>query len=77
MVNVLPPAYSGSEDIKIEIFTLAFRKVQDETFFNVPGGTAIPVELKDRWGKPLANGIYYVMVSMDGKRYVAKLLVLQ
>ena len=60
----------------MEIYTVSFRKVQDETFPGVPGGTAVTVELKDRWGVELANGFYYVVVIVDGKRFITKLLVL-
>jgi hypothetical protein len=76
-VSVLPPAYSGSENVQVEIFTIAFRKVQEETFPNVPAGAAVTIDLKDRWGRPLANGLYYVVVIIDGKHYVAKLIVLR
>jgi hypothetical protein len=76
-VNVLPPAYVGVSNVEVEIFTTAFRKVQDETFPNVPPGVAVTVELKDKSGVPLADGLYYVIVIVDGHRSIAKLLVLR
>ncbi len=76
-VNVLPPTHSGMEDVRVEIFTSAFRKVLDESFASVPPGVAVTVELKDKWGRPLADGLYYVVVTVDGKRSIAKLLVLR
>lgn len=76
-VNVLAPAYSGSEDVRVEIFTLGFRKVLDEPFQDVPAGKPVTVQLKDQWGTPLANGLYYVMVTVDGKHSTAKLLILR
>ncbi len=76
-VNILPPAYSGTEDVRVEIFTASFRKVQDETFPNVPKGTAITVELKDRWGRSLADGLYYVVVTVEGRHSIGKLLLLR
>jgi O-glycosyl hydrolase len=75
-VNVLPPAYQGTADVRIEIFTLGFRKVQDHTYMNIPDGTPVVVELKDRSGNPLANGLYYVVVTVNGQRSIAKLLIL-
>lgn len=75
-VNVLPPAYTGVSNVEVEIFTTAFRKVQEETFPNVPSGTEVTVQLTDRWGMPLANGLYYVVVIVDGRRSFAKLLIL-
>jgi hypothetical protein len=76
-VNLLPPAHSGMEDVRVEIFTSGFRKVQDEVVPSVPPGVAVTVELKDRWGRPLADGLYYIEVTVNGKHYFAKLLVLR
>jgi pectate lyase len=76
-VNVLPPAYQGIEDVHIEIFTATFRKVQDKTYPNVPHGVAVTVDLKDKWGAPLADGLYYIVVIVDGHRSIAKLLILR
>jgi hypothetical protein len=76
-VNVLPPTHAGMEDMRVEIFTSAFRKVLDETFASVPPGVAVTVELKDQWGASLADGLYYVVVTVNGKRSIAKLLVLR
>ena len=75
-IDVLPPAYTGEKDVEILIFTPAFRKVLD-IHRTVLGGTPVPLELKDAWGKPLANGLYYVFAIVDGKRSMAKLLVLR
>ena len=76
-MNVLPPAHSGMQDVRVEIFTPAFRKVLDEVFPSVPAGVAVKVELKDQAGKPLANGIYYVAVTVGGKRSIGKLLIIR
>jgi hypothetical protein len=76
-VNILPPAYSGNADVRVEIFTISFRKVQGKTFENIPSGVSVQIDLTDRWGSPLANGIYYVVVTVNGHRSVAKLLVLR
>lgn len=76
-VSVLPPAYQGLGDVRVEIFTIAFRKVQDETFWNVPSGKPVTVELTDRRGAPLADGVYYIVVTVDGHRSTGKLLVIR
>lgn len=76
-VNVLAPAYSGSQDVRVEIFTLSFRKVLDETFPKVTSGTALNVPLTDSFGHPLADGLYYVVVTVNGGHSTAKLLVLR
>lgn len=76
MVNVLAPAYSGSQNIRVEIFTIAFRKVRDETFFDIPSGKPIPIRLTDGRGTPLAEELYYVIVTVDGRHSIGKLLIL-
>ena len=76
-VYILPPYYPGDSNVRIEIFTLGFRKVIDMTVDAVPTGTAITVRLVDRTGKPLANGLYYVIVFTDSSRTIGKLLVLK
>jgi hypothetical protein len=76
-VNVLPPAYLGVSDVQVEIFTIAFREVQNEIFRSIPSGVAVKVELIDRQGAPLADGIYYIVVIVDGHRSIGKLLVIR
>jgi hypothetical protein len=56
---------------------LAFRKVQDKTYPPMPSGTAITLTLTGKSGNPLANGVYYVVVTVDGHRSIGKLLVLR
>jgi hypothetical protein len=75
-VNILLPAYTGTEDVRVEIFTAAVRKVQETTFYNQPSGVPVTLKLTDRFGAPLANGLYYVVVIIDGHRSIAKLLIL-
>jgi hypothetical protein len=43
----------------------------------VPGQNFIDLELKDRWGRPLANGLFYVVVEQAGRSDVGKLMVLR
>jgi hypothetical protein len=69
------PGRTGASDIKVQIFTLAFRLVQQEVFREIPVGTDIQIALKDKWGHPLASGLYYVVVTIDGKRTIGKLLI--
>lgn len=76
-VNILPPSYNGISNVRVEIYTLAYRKVQDTTFDSVPSGTAVTISLTGRDGKPLSNGIYYVVVTVNGQRATGKLLVLK
>ena len=73
-VSLLVPLRAAS-NVRVEIFTVSFRKVLDETINNVQPGSPIPLELKSRWGTPFANGVYYLFIEADGRRFVTKLLV--
>ena len=65
-------------EVELQIFTAAFRKVNEIKLMQVPAGvTDYSLNLADRWGKSLANGLYYVMVTIDGKRLMAKLMILR
>lgn len=75
-VNILPPAYVGSQNIQVEIFTVSFRKVLDENFPNLSAGMALKITLVDQWGHALADGLYYMVVTVNGKHSTAKLLIL-
>jgi hypothetical protein len=70
------PAVSTSE-VKIQMFTVAFRKVKEATISNPTLGMPISINLSDNAGYPLANGLYYVVVLTDQSRWVEKLLVLR
>lgn len=76
-VMIHPPFYFGSSTVKVQLFTLAFRKVSDITFNNVPWGTDVPLDLMDRWNKPLSNGLYYIFVTTSAGRTKGKLLLLR
>jgi hypothetical protein len=68
----------GLNDVGIKIYTVAFRMVDEKTFSPLPAGVyGLPVELKDHWGKTLADGLYYVVVTVNGNRQILKLLVLR
>jgi hypothetical protein len=76
-VNILPPAYPGTSGIRVEMFTTAFRKVMDTTYPPVPSNTVVVVPLIGKGGKPLANGLYYVVVTTGNGKATGKLLVLR
>ena len=67
----------ATSDVHYRIFTLSFRKVQDQTIPNVPAGlNNLKIPLVDKSGVALANGLYYLVINYDGKRVVLKLLVM-
>jgi hypothetical protein len=76
-VSVHMPGGIGTSDVTVQIFTVAFRLVQLQVLPQLPLGTEIQIELKDKWGHPLASGLYYVVVATNEGRHVAKLLILR
>ena len=76
-VNVMPPSYTGTADVKIQIFTTAFRMVQERPYPTLPYGP-IKIYMQDDWGTPLASGLYYVVITVNShQRSIAKLLLLR
>jgi hypothetical protein len=76
-VYILPPIFGGVSDVRIRIFTVSYRKVLDTIIPKVPSGRVVQVRLTDSWGRPLADGLYYVVVTTARGRYTAKLVVLK
>lgn len=68
---------TSTSTVTVKIFTLAFREIQEETFPEVSPGEAITLNLTDKFGNPLANGLYYVVVQAQGNRWVTKLMVIR
>jgi hypothetical protein len=66
---------TSASDVKAQIFTIAFRKIQEQLFPQVPVGTDVTLNLTDKWGAPLANGLYYVVVTTNEGRSIVKLLI--
>ena len=64
-------------DIKVQIFTTAFRKVQEKTYPSQPVGISVSITLNDKEGTPLASGLYYVVVTWPQGRTIGKLLILR
>jgi hypothetical protein len=64
-------------NVKVQIFTTAFRKVQEKNYPNQPVGIPISITLTDREGIPLASGLYYVVVTTPQGRTIGKLLILR
>jgi hypothetical protein len=68
---------SSSPWVRVEIFTTAFRKVNEVDLSNVPAGTRLAtIPLTDSHGSALANGVYYVVVVNQQGRAIGKLLIL-
>jgi len=67
-VFVVAPGRTSTSTVIVQIFTTAFRLVQQQEFKQIPLGTDLPpVNLVDKSGKPLASGLYYVVVTVDAR----------
>jgi hypothetical protein len=77
-VVIHPPVYTGNS-VKLEIYTVAFRRVFSHNYPNQPYGIDIPLKapITDSWNNPLASGVYYVVVTTSSGRSVGKMLVLR
>ncbi len=73
----LNPDLTSESNVSIEIFTIAFRKVNTLNYSNIQPGESVPIPLSDSWGTPLASGLYYVVVQTNQGRSVVKLLILR
>lgn len=66
----------STSEVRVRVYTTAFRKVREESFPVLGAGPKdLMLDLLDKERRPLANGLYYVMVDGVGKRWVLKLLV--
>lgn len=69
---------NGGEWAEMKLYTTAFRLVKDKKIENLPAGTnKLLLDLNDDWGKPLANGLYYLVLTTPENKVVLKLLVLR
>ena len=64
------------DNVEVQIFTLAFRKVQTIRVAQVVG-KSLTVPLVDKSGAALANGLYYFVVHVGAQKWIMKVLVLK
>ncbi len=57
-------------EVKVRLFTTAFRKIWGESFYEPAGADDLTLNLPS-----IANGVYYLVVEAEGKRWVVKLMV--
>lgn len=74
-VNLQVPLATTS-NVRVQVFSIAFRKVLDYTYMQVQPGTNLSIPMADAWDKKLGNGLYYVSVEIGGKRWILKMIVL-
>jgi hypothetical protein len=76
-VSIRPPVYTGNT-VKVEIYTVAYRKVFNRTFNLTYGNDVIlNAPVTDNWNNPLASGVYYVVVTTNSGRSIGKMLILR
>jgi len=67
---------TATGNVTIDIFTLAFRKVRTIEF-NPSNGNQLAIQLVDKNGVTLADGLYYFRVIAGTQHWVLKILVLR
>jgi hypothetical protein len=68
---------TAAADVQATLYSSAFRRLNSFSWTNVTPGTPLPIPLTDRLGNPLANGVYYLVVTAQGKRWIVKLMILR
>lgn len=64
--------------LQIKVFTVADRRVKNVMLQSLPAGmNTIPVEMKDDWGTPLADGLYYLYLVTPDQKFTKKILILR
>ena len=62
----------------IQVFTTAYRKVNEMTLTALPVGVSpVKVSLRDKKGRLLSNGCYYLVLTTDNGRSIGKLIILR
>ncbi len=68
---ITPP---GSHTIELDVFTISFRKVVEHTIKFTGVTTTVQWDLKDRMGSAVADGLYYVRITVTGTGSSTKIL---
>jgi hypothetical protein len=59
--------------VKWKVFTVALRKIFEDNL-QVTSTDTLIWNLKDRWGTPVANGLYFLKVDIEGSQPMTKIL---
>ena len=74
-VTIYVPGVNGK--VTVQVFTTAFRMVESEQPQVTPGSSEISFSLTGSGGAPLANGLYYVVVTTPEASTVLKMIILR
>jgi len=77
-VSVNVSVANAGDVVRIQLFTTAYRKISETSLATLPlGVTPVKVALRDRKGRRLANGVYFLRVLNGDSEFVGKLLILR
>jgi len=74
-VALLPQAHSGAEDVMVCIYTAGYKLVVTKHFYQMLSGQLVQVALVDNWGQVLADGVYYLAVTVGRDRKTTTLVI--
>jgi len=79
--TILIPLGRDSAEVRLKIFTTAYRKVADVALGTMAAGfgpgNRRNLPLRDSRGRRLANGVYYLVVTTEWGTATGKMLVLK
>jgi hypothetical protein len=68
---------TATSDVKLQVYTTAYRKVRDVTIPTVAAGTDVNLDLVDKANATLADGLYYVVLTTNQGKSILKLLIMR
>ncbi len=77
-IQIAMPSSMPAGTVKIVIYTTGYRFINSMVLHNVQPGATLTLQLLDKPGTPLANGLYFVAMTLpNGYRTILKLIVLR
>ena len=77
-MTVHVPLGEDADHVRLLLFTTAYRKVLDQELGPMAAGmNDVVLILRDSKGKPLSNGMYYIVINTENARAIGKLLILR
>jgi len=68
----------AGDEVRIQLFTTAYRKISETVLTTLPVGvTPVSVVLRDKKGRLLSNGVYYIRVISGDTVSIGKLIILK
>jgi hypothetical protein len=77
-VMVSVPLGEAADSVLLQVFTTAYRKILEEELGAMTAGVhGVALTLRDSKGKPLANGVYYLVVTTEKGKAIGKILIVR